>query len=194
MAPKKKMKPTRPSRQTAPSAKPAAREENGRFRTSENENASSSLPSQKKKRRASRKSAKGNRKKGAAAHASPSPPSKQKGIDHPRLAMGDALRRAGLDEVTVAEHFAATVQKLSTKNEGSEGVAKLFVDTLKECTRHLDSPRSSGAASGGAAAASETRVIVNLIHEVARPNRPTPASIAASNAADTATVADPIPS
>ena len=99
--------------------------------------------------------------------------------------MSEALRLMGVNEIVLAEHYADTLSKLSGKAEDRDGVAKLFIDFLKECTRHLDSPRSSVAAPGGAAAASETRVIVNLIHEVERPNRPTPASVAAANAATT---------
>jgi hypothetical protein len=104
--------------------------------------------------------------------------------------MSDALRHAGVDEVLVAEHFAAIITKLSGKSEDKDGVEKLFVDILKECTRHLDSPRAPGPASASSAAADPV-VIVNLIHEVARPNRPTPATVAALNAADAPTTADP---
>lgn len=97
--------------------------------------------------------------------------------------MSEALRLMGVNEIVLAEHYAETLSKLSGKAEDRDGVARLFIDFLKECTRHLDSPRALSAAPGGAAAASETRVIVNLIHEVDRPNRPTPASIAAETTA-----------
>jgi hypothetical protein len=186
------MKPTRTSAKKLPPAASAPRAEDGNIRANENSVAAS--PRKKKRRLVGkspqRKATQRKSEKGAAVRASPQALPEQKGMDRPRLAMGDALRRAGLDEVTLAEHFAATVQKLSTKNESGEGVAKLFVDTLKECTRHLDSPRGSSGAPAAVASANGTRVIVNLIHEVARPARLTPASVAAANASAAADAAD----
>jgi hypothetical protein len=82
--------------------------------------------------------------------------------------MGEALRRSGVDEMAVAGHLAETIKKLSDKSETGDGVQKLFVDVLKECTRHLDSPRSPSTSP----AASDSPVIVHLIHNVARPVRP----------------------
>jgi hypothetical protein len=156
------------------------RDATGKFRASENAAAAGSP--QKKKRLRSRKPTKSKSKKGAAARAfrslRPPSPAQQQGIAHPRLTMSEALRLMGVNEIVLAEHYADTLSKLSGKAEDRDGVAKLFIDFLKECTRHLDSPRSSSSAPAGAAAANETRVFVNLIHEVARPNRPTPASIA----------------
>ena len=48
-------------------------------------------------------------------------------------------------------------------------MTKLRFDVLKECTRHLDQPRPAGGA--GATSASDARVTINLIHNVARPER-----------------------
>lgn len=83
--------------------------------------------------------------------------------------MGDALRQAGMDETTVAEGYVSVVKKLGGKNDKGDTVEKLFVDVLKECARHLDQPRP--AANAGTTPASDARVTINLIHNVARPQR-----------------------
>jgi hypothetical protein len=60
----------------------------------------------------------------------------------PRIRIGDAIRRSGLDEYRVARTFAGVVDKLSDGKNAKDagGVQKLLVDVLKECSRHLDPP------------------------------------------------------
>jgi hypothetical protein len=75
------------------------------------------------------------------------------------------MRKVGLDEYMVAETYAGVVQTLRTRNEG-EGIEKLLVDVLKECTRVLEPPAKVADRAGG-----ETPVQVQLIHNVPRPER-----------------------
>lgn len=75
------------------------------------------------------------------------------------------MRKVGLDEHTIAETYAGVVQTLRTRNEG-DGIEKLLVDVLKECTRVLEPPAKAADSSGG-----ETLVQVQLIHNVPRPER-----------------------
>ena len=83
----------------------------------------------------------------------------------PRVRIGEAMRRSGLDEYKVARTFAVVVDKLSGKNpKDSGGVHKLLVDVLKECSRHLDPPHSERDAP-----AAPSRIM--LIHHVPRPDR-----------------------
>lgn len=74
--------------------------------------------------------------------------------------MGEALRKQGLDEHTIAGTYVQVVDNLkSTKKAGSS--EKLLVEILKECTRQIEAaqPVSDGA------------VQVQLVHNVERPAR-----------------------
>jgi hypothetical protein len=83
----------------------------------------------------------------------------------PRIRIGDAMRRTGLDEYKVARTFAVVVDKLSGKGAKEDGgVQKLLVDVLKECSRHLDPPHSERDTP-----AAPSRIM--LIHHVPRPDR-----------------------
>jgi hypothetical protein len=83
----------------------------------------------------------------------------------PRVRIGEAMRRTGLDEYRVAETFAGVLETLTGKNAAKAGaVQKIVVDVLKECSRHLDPPQSERAA------AAATPVIA-LIHNIPRPDR-----------------------
>jgi hypothetical protein len=75
------------------------------------------------------------------------------------------MRKVGLDEYMVAETYAGVVQTLRSRSEG-EGIEKLLVDVLKECTRVLEPPAKASDRSGG-----ETLVQVQLVHNVPRPER-----------------------
>jgi hypothetical protein len=115
----------------------------------------------------------------------PSAADAQQGIERPRVSMGEALRSRGMDETALAQRFVGAVITLGGKNESGDGVAKLYVDLLKECSRHL----GDDAAPSAGAPARESRVIINLIHNVRRPDRSsqTPAlPAAASPAAESA--------
>ena len=84
----------------------------------------------------------------------------------PRIRIGDAMRRSGLDEYKVARTFAVVVDKLSDGKTAKDtgGVQKLLVDVLKECSRHLDPPQSERAAP-----AAPAQII--MVHNVPRPVR-----------------------
>ena len=84
----------------------------------------------------------------------------------PRIRIGDAMRRSGLDEYKVARTFAGVVDKLSDGKTPKDtgGVQKLLVDVLKECSRHLDTPQSERAAPPAPAH-------ITMFHLVPRPVR-----------------------
>ena len=82
-----------------------------------------------------------------------------------RVHIGDAMRKSGLDEYKVGAMFASVVEKLSNTKRGDGGVQKLFVDVLKECSRHLDPPHSAELD------AKESSGSITLIHCVPRPDR-----------------------
>jgi hypothetical protein len=82
-----------------------------------------------------------------------------------RVPMGEALRKQGLDEHTIAGTYAEVVGNLkSAKKAGSN--EKLLVEILKECTRQIEATQPVG---DGAA------VQVQLVHNVERPARKTTA-------------------
>lgn len=80
------------------------------------------------------------------------------------MRIGDALRRNGLDEMAVAEGLVSVVGALKKQISDGDGVDKLLVDVLKECSRILEPTRSADAAP-------DLPVIVKLIHAVSRPKR-----------------------
>jgi hypothetical protein len=84
-----------------------------------------------------------------------------------RVRIGDALRREGLDEHTVAETYAREVEKLKNKRKSDGGTGKLLFDIMKECSRHLESSRPTERSGAG-----DTPVTVQLVHVVPRPERP----------------------
>ena len=81
------------------------------------------------------------------------------------VSTGDALRREGVDERRLAQGLANLFGNLQGKIEENEK-EKLFVDVLKECSRHLESTSACRKAASG-----ETPVIVELVHKVPRPAR-----------------------
>jgi len=85
----------------------------------------------------------------------------------PRIRIGDAMRRSGLDEYKVARTFAGVVDKLSDGTKDTGGVQKLLVDVLKECSRHLDPPQSERTAPAAP-------VQITMVHNVPRPFRTQP--------------------
>jgi hypothetical protein len=85
----------------------------------------------------------------------------------PRIRIGDAMRRSGLDEYKVARTFAGVVDKLSDGTKDTGGVQKLLGDVLKECSRHLDPPQSERAAPAAP-------VHITMVHNVPRPVRTQP--------------------
>ena len=82
------------------------------------------------------------------------------------MRLGEAFRREGLDERAVAQTWVVVVERLrGGKKISGEGVDKLLVDVLKECDRILEGPRATGAG------AVEAPAVVNLYHNVPRPER-----------------------
>jgi hypothetical protein len=81
-----------------------------------------------------------------------------------QVKLGEALRKAGLDEQTVAETYVGVVEVLREQTTREPG-RKLLVDVLKECSRVLEPPRGPGAN------ANELPTIVELHHEMSRPER-----------------------
>ncbi len=78
--------------------------------------------------------------------------------------IGEALRREGLDERTIAGTYAQVVDDLKgTKKAGSN--QKLLVEILKECTRQIEAAQPVG----------DGAVQVQLVHSVERPARANPA-------------------
>jgi hypothetical protein len=89
-----------------------------------------------------------------------------------RVPIGEALRREGLDERTIAGTYAQVVDNLKgTKKAGSN--EKLLVEILKECTRQIEAAQPVG----------DGAVQVQLVHRVERPAR--------ANPKDAATPQDP---
>lgn len=83
--------------------------------------------------------------------------------------MGEALRRQGLDEHAVAGNWVDVVNKLTGDDPEGGSVEKLLVDVLKECSRQLE----TGWAQAPERSA-DAPVFVQLVHNVARPERPAP--------------------
>lgn len=79
-----------------------------------------------------------------------------------RLRLGEAFRKAGLDEQTVAETYVIVVERLRGKIRENT-VQKLLVDVLKECSRVLDPPRNANAGT------TDQPTIVELHHSIPRP-------------------------
>ena len=62
----------------------------------------------------------------------------------------------------LARKYVGVVKKLEKKTSESDSVEKLLVDVLKECSRHLASDADANA---------DAPVIVQLVHNVPRPER-----------------------
>ena len=75
--------------------------------------------------------------------------------------MGEALRKQGLDEHTVAERYANVVSRLEKNPKDVGSGDKLLVEILKECTRQIEAAQP----------ASDGTVQVRLVHNVERPAR-----------------------
>ena len=77
------------------------------------------------------------------------------------MAIGDALRKHGLDEHTVAERYANVVSRLEKDPGDIASGDKLLVEILKECSRQMEATQP----------ASEGAIQVQLVHNVERPAR-----------------------
>lgn len=85
-----------------------------------------------------------------------------------RVPIGEALRKQGLDEHTIAGTYAQVLDNLKgTKKAGSN--EKLLVEILKECSRQIEAAQPVG----------EKSVQVQLVHNVERPARTNPADTTA---------------
>ena len=74
------------------------------------------------------------------------------------------MREAGLDETRFAEKMSSLVEKVDS---GDDSEPKIFLEVLKEWSKHLE--EAQGAR--GAPARPGAPVVVQLIHNVARPER-----------------------
>ncbi len=77
------------------------------------------------------------------------------------MVMGEALRREGLDERTVAERYATVVSRLEKDPGDIASGDKLLVEILKECSRQMEATQPAG----------ESAIQVQLVHNVERPAR-----------------------
>lgn len=87
-------------------------------------------------------------------------------VRRPRMDPAEAFREHGVDEHKVAETYAHMINTLSASIKKG-AVQKLLLDALKEVMRVLESKRANERAGdrGGA------QVVVQLVHQVARPER-----------------------
>ncbi|HUO34892.1 MAG TPA: hypothetical protein VMU43_07855 [Candidatus Acidoferrum sp.] len=85
-----------------------------------------------------------------------------------RIRLADAFRSRGIDEYVIADGYAVALKTLKPKEGGATeaSIGKTFMDTLKECSRILDPPRTSTERG-----ASDAPAVVQLIHRVPRPAR-----------------------
>ncbi|MGH9740327.1 MAG: hypothetical protein ACRD4X_17330 [Candidatus Acidiferrales bacterium] len=95
--------------------------------------------------------------------ATDKPKAKRRPRQRKRRTLDEALRREGLDEVGYAEGLGGFFQELKAKP--SVPKLKLMLDGLKELVRHLEPKRS--ASPGG----DDAPMVVQLVHNVARPSR-----------------------
>jgi len=77
-----------------------------------------------------------------------------------RVPIGEALRKQGLDEHTIADTYAQVVDNLKGKKRAGSN-EKLLVEILKECTRQIEATPPAG----------EGAIQVKLVHNVERPKR-----------------------
>jgi hypothetical protein len=78
-----------------------------------------------------------------------------------RVPIGEALRKHGLDEHTIAGTYVHVVDNLKKNPTKAGSGDKLLVDILKECSRQIEAvqPVADGA------------IQVQLVHNVERPVR-----------------------
>ncbi|MGH9734850.1 MAG: hypothetical protein ACRD8A_09715 [Candidatus Acidiferrales bacterium] len=79
-----------------------------------------------------------------------------------RVPISIALRKQGIDEHTIAETCAYTLDALKGIIPVKDGDKKLLIDFVKECTKLL---------GGDAQTAPSAPLRVRLVHKVARPQR-----------------------
>jgi hypothetical protein len=77
-----------------------------------------------------------------------------------RVPIGEALRRKGLDEHSIADTYAQVVDNLKGPRRAGSN-EKLLVEILKECTRQIEAAQPTGEGS----------IQVKLVHNVERPAR-----------------------
>lgn len=99
-------------------------------------------------------------KHGAPEIAAAPPEKKRRKRLRKRVPIGEALRKQGLDEHTIAGTYAEVVGNLKGNRKAGTN-EKILVEILKECTRHIEAAQPVG--EGG--------VQVQLVHSVERPAR-----------------------
>ncbi|MBZ5696797.1 MAG: hypothetical protein LAN36_15735 [Acidobacteriia bacterium] len=84
-----------------------------------------------------------------------------------RMSVDEALRKEGMGE----REYAASLGRFVAKVEGNNDELKLMLDGIKEWGRHFQEKRASDSSDSR-----DTPVIVQLVHNVPRPERPPPGS------------------
>jgi len=83
------------------------------------------------------------------------------------MSVDEALRKEGMGE----REYAASLGRFVAKVEGKDKQLKLMLDGIKEWGRHFQAKRASDSSDSH-----DAPVIVQLVHNVPRPERPSPAS------------------
>lgn len=101
------------------------------------------------------------------------------------MRFGEALRSLGMDEFALAHRMIGISNALADEKsqKGAGNREKLHLEVLKEFTKHLDPPRPAGGPGafgsgfGGPSfgGSGDPPVIVQLVHNVPRPERTQPA-------------------
>lgn len=102
-------------------------------------------------------------------------------VRRPRMELADALRERGVDEHSLAELYVHVFQKLR-RIIRKEADPKRALDNLKEFGRVMEPKRANERAADRAGA----QVLVQLVHQVARPERgmEAPGAARSADAAD----------
>lgn len=87
-----------------------------------------------------------------------------------RVRIGEALRKIGYDEYTIAQNYADTTERLKAKSGKNGNIEKLLIDVLKECSRLIEPLRPADTATDRSNAPGAT-IHVHLVHNVPRPAR-----------------------
>ena len=104
----------------------------------------------------------------------PTPPEKKR--RRKAMSIGQALRTHGLDEHKIADTYVHVVGKLTGGEETAGTVEKLLVDVLKECSKQIEMAQESQRGPAGP-------TIVQLVHNVPRPERTVAPAAAGAGAA-----------
>ena len=156
---------------TKPSPRASASAEN------EKPSAAKREPHARAKKPRSKHHAKPHRQKSAPSHARPASPKTRRRPT--RVRIGEALRTHGLDEHVVAANYAQMAEKFGKDGASVTAADKIRFDLLKECSRQIEASndaeqKAAKEKEAQRAPSPDAPVIVQLVHNVERPERPTP--------------------